>query len=352
MLLITDRPSEAHHLHKTLSQIQNCAVIAWHQVATYLGAPSIVICDIGFGSQASIELFRDAVSRYSDDAKAPLLCLTRDDAHFSDMQRHADGAAMVLRPETPQATLVEIVKSIVRRKQVRAGDAELHRFVRRSIGEADTVLVGLFEDARRGHQVSLSNLERGGRAIVAAVGRSRIRAWLDVVWHYDDITYQHCLLVAGLTAAFSFNLGLSLNKQHFLSQAALLHDIGKARIPLKILNKPGKLTGAEMDVMRGHTTIGAEMISSRRAVDRQFREIVRSHHEYLDGTGYPDGLRGEQISNFMRVITICDIYGALIERRSYKEPLPAGKALAELVAMGPKLDGGLVKAFHRMILDA
>ncbi len=91
---------------------------------------------------------------------------------------------------------------------------------------------------KRGEAVSIAELDRGASAMLGAVKKGKIRSWLDVVWQFDDITYQHCLLVAGLCAAFALRLGLTPNHQHLLLQAALIHDIGKARIPKAILNKP------------------------------------------------------------------------------------------------------------------
>ena len=185
--------------------------------------------------------------------------------------------------------------------------------------------------------------------MIAAVGGGRIGVWLDVVRNYDDITYQHCLLVAGLTAAFASRLGMTRRSQRLAAEAALIHDIGKAKIPRAILNKPSPLSGAELAVMRTHAALGHEMLVRQGGLDPQMLDIVRHHHELLDGSGYPDALRGGAVSPLVRLVTICDIYAALIERRPYKAPATSEAAMSILADMGPKLDTGLVKAFRAVV---
>jgi putative nucleotidyltransferase with HDIG domain len=131
-----------------------------------------------------------------------------------------------------------------------------------------------------------------------------------------------------------------------LARGALMHDVGKARIPTEVLDKPGELTSIEVEMVRRHPVIGANILLLNGAFDKEVVEIVTNHHEYLDGSGYPAGLRGSQISDLVRLVTICDIFGALVEQRAYKPALPASKAYDILVEMGSKLDGALVRAFQ------
>ena len=165
---------------------------------------------------------------------------------------------------------------------------------------------------------------------------------------FDDATHQHCLLVAGLAAAFSVTLGLSEVDRHRLAKAALLHDVGKVRVPTAILNKPGPRTEGEMAVMRTHPAEGHAMLLGGGFEDAMLT-VVRSHHEMLDGSGYPDGLKGASIPDLVRLVTVCDIYGALIERRSYKPPMAAGRAFGLLQGMAGRLDGDLVRAFTPIV---
>ncbi|TXM89577.1 HD domain-containing protein, partial [Methylobacterium sp. WL103] len=184
----------------------------------------------------------------------------------------------------------------------------------------------------------------GADLVVGALNKADIRGWLDVVWRFDDATHQHCLLVAGLAAAFARQLGLRAQDCRDLTQAALLHDLGKARIPLAILNKPGRLDADEMTVMRTHPALGIAMLQGQD-YPAAMLAVVRSHHEALDGSGYPDGLTAKQIPDLVRLITVCDIFGALIERRPYKRPHSGEAAYDILRGMTGKVDPDLVNAF-------
>ena len=102
--------------------------------------------------------------------------------------------------------------------------------------------------------------------------------------------------------------------------------------------------------MRGHPVIGYKMLVKQGGLRPEVLAAVRSHHEYLDGSGYPDGLKDAEIGDIVRMITICDIYAALIERRSYKPPMAPDQAYGMLVLMGTKLDAALVRAFEAVVL--
>ena len=130
-----------------------------------------------------------------------------------------------------------------------------------------------------------------------------------------------------------------------MSFAGMLHDIGKARIPLAILEKPGRLDENEMAVMRQHPEHGLDALGTAEVLPAEMLDMVVHHHEYLDGSGYPHGLQGSEISDLVRIMTISDVFGALIERRSYKPPLSFDAAYQILLDMGPKLDKDLVRAF-------
>ncbi len=136
---------------------------------------------------------------------------------------------------------------------------------------------------------------------------------------------------------------------NLLSQAALVQGIGKAQLPREILNKASPLSKAEIAIMRSHPLRGHAMLAAQGDLYPYVLDAVRHHHEYLDGSGYPDGLRGSQISRGVRMVTICDIYAALIERRPYKSPLAPRAALGQLDAMGGRLDVNLVRAFRNVV---
>ncbi|HUG60425.1 MAG TPA: HD domain-containing phosphohydrolase, partial [Methylomirabilota bacterium] len=179
---------------------------------------------------------------------------------------------------------------------------------------------------------------------IDAVGLDR---WRSTVRNHHRGTYQHSLLVSGLASRFGALLGLPTSERQVLTGAALIHDIGKIRIPTELLDKIGALTDAEFAIVRKHPSIGAAYLAGA-GLDPRIVSAVRHHHEMLDGSGYPDGLVGAEIPSIVRLVTICDIFGALVEQRSYKLPAPAVVAYATLEAMTAqgKLDAALVAAFR------
>lgn len=134
--------------------------------------------------------------------------------------------------------------------------------------------------------------------------------------NYDNYTYQHCLNVATLSISTGISLGLSEGALHDLGMAGLLHDIGKMMIPLEILNKPGKLTEEEFDIIKEHPGNAVSLLKD--LVPYSVLSAIQSHHEKLDGTGYPYGVSGSNIHFYGRVLAVCDVYDALTSDRSYR----------------------------------
>ncbi|MEA5094859.1 MAG: HD-GYP domain-containing protein [Sedimentibacter saalensis] len=134
--------------------------------------------------------------------------------------------------------------------------------------------------------------------------------------NYDNYTYQHCLNVATLSISTGISLGLSEGALHDLGMAGLLHDIGKMMIPLEILNKPGKLTEEEFDIIKEHPVNAVSLLKD--LVPYSVLSAIQSHHEKLDGTGYPYGVSGSNIHFYGRVLAVCDVYDALTSDRSYR----------------------------------
>ena len=188
------------------------------------------------------------------------------------------------------------------------------------VAEAVGALQSIFLSACVGGHLDPKSINEAGEAIVGQIETQGLASWIDIVRKHHSQTYQHCLLVTGVAVAFGQQLGLSLADRQRLSFAGMLHDIGKARIPLSILEKPGPLNQDEIAVMRQHPQHGVDALQGVD-VASEMLDMVVHHHEYLDGSGYPHGLVASEIADLVRIMTIADIFGALIERRSYKAPL-------------------------------
>lgn len=206
-------------------------------------------------------------------------------------------------------------------------------------------LQSMFASASLLSPIDSSAVQRAGDAVVGQIEAQGLASWIETVRMYHSQTYQHCLLVTGVAVGFGQHLGVSRSDLQRLSFAGMLHDIGKARIPLAILEKPGRLDANEMAVMRKHPEYGLEALSTQSGLAAEMLDMVVHHHEYLDGSGYPHGLQASEISDLVRIMTISDVFGALIERRSYKPPMSGDAAYQILLDMGSRLDKDLVREF-------
>lgn len=152
----------------------------------------------------------------------------------------------------------------------------------------------------------------------------------DVVEADDAYTGSHSRGVVELSLAVAERLGLDPRRRRNVEFAALLHDVGKIAVPKEIVNKPGPLDEAEWEAMRRHTTEGEAMLKRVGGVLADVGRIVRSSHEHYDGSGYPDGLAGEQIPIEARIVSCCDAFSAMTTTRSYRKAMSLEAALAEL----------------------
>jgi len=157
-------------------------------------------------------------------------------------------------------------------------------------------------------------------------------------------TCGHSGRVAELSLALAKVMGLSVVEQEMIHIGGHLHDIGKIGIPDAILNKPGKLTESEFAIIRQHPDIGSNIVSKVKAL-HAIESIVRHHHEHFDGTGYPDGLCGQEISLGARIVAVADAFDAMNTIRTYRPALSLKQAMAEMWrCRGSQFDPEIVDA--------
>jgi putative nucleotidyltransferase with HDIG domain len=167
------------------------------------------------------------------------------------------------------------------------------------------------------------------RELTAGDSQAEIRALVKALAEADGDTYRHSLEVAATAAVVGQRLGLGRAELVEVELGALLHDVGKLRLPPHILAKPERLSADEHRLIRLHPEWGAEMVGRIPGLEA-VALIVRLHHERPDGTGYPHGLCHERIPVASRIVSVCDAYGAMTKRRPYSEPLDVDAALHEL----------------------
>src|SRR5258708_22070498 len=185
-----------------------------------------------------------------------------------------------------------------------------------------TALASMFSAVLGGKPVDVACAEVAASKIADSIADDGLSSWLATVRRHHEGTFQHCLLVTGIAVDFGLSLGLRHVDIQRLYSAATFHDIGKAAIPLAVLNKPGRLDAQERALIETHPAAGYEALKGTAGISLEVLDAVRHHHEYLDGSGYPDGLCAASISDIVLILTISDIFAALIEDRRYKPPMP------------------------------
>ena len=263
-------------------------------------------------------------------------------------QAYALGATHVLFHPVYQPSLLAALNGPGKAKVL--SDDDDQGGARGAASEGTASLASMFSVVSRGHQVDAAAAKHAAGRISDTIAEDGFSHWLETVRRHHEGTYQHCLLVTGTAVAFGLNLGLAKADMERLYSAAMFHDVGKAKIPLAILDKPGRLDDRERAVIETHPAAGYDALKGTRGISSEILDAVRHHHEYLDGSGYPDALCAADISDVVRILTIADIFAALIEDRRYKAPLSRAEAYEVLCGMRGKLEGPLVGAFKEVAL--
>ena len=147
----------------------------------------------------------------------------------------------------------------------------------------------------------------------------------------DDYTYMHSVAVCALMLALANQLQLDEKQKREAGLAGLLHDVGKMFIPLEVLNKPGKLTDAEFTLVKSHPVLGHKLLLESDNIPDTVLDVSLHHHEKIDGSGYPDRLKGEQISLLSTMGAVCDVYDAITSDRPYKKGWDPAEAVRRMV---------------------
>ena len=179
-------------------------------------------------------------------------------------------------------------------------------------------------------------------------GRQSLKCILLALRAHDADTYSHSVRTLRLCALLGYECGIASAHLRVLKLGALLHDIGKVRVPREVLHRPGALTDEDWAAMRCHPRDGQRLLLGIPALADVAR-VVLQHHERWDGAGYPQGLSGEAIELNARVIAVADAFDSMVNDRSYRPALTLGAAFAELSrCAGTQFDPHIVAAFHRV----
>lgn len=212
-------------------------------------------------------------------------------------------------------------------------------------------VVEMFSDARMGKAIQVEHAKHLVEEISDSVMRHpHALISLARLKNADEYTYMHSVAVCGLMIALARQLNLDEELVHTAGLAGLLHDLGKMGIPGTILNKPGKLTDEEFNIIKSHPQLGAKVLLNHPLINAIVLDVVLHHHEKADGTGYPHRLKGPNISLFAKMGAVCDIYDAITSNRPYKKGWSPAESIRKMAEWSKgHFDEAVFQAFVKTV---
>lgn len=227
---------------------------------------------------------------------------------------------------------------------------EEHARAKKVITASKQAVIAMFNDVRMGKAVNAESAMQCVDEIAASVARNE-GALISLLRlkNKDDYTYLHSVAVSALMVVLAKELGLAVSEVKQAGLAGLLHDIGKAAIPMDFLNKPGALSDEEFAIVRLHPERGYELMQQANITDQVALDVCLHHHEKMNGKGYPHQLQGDEISLFAKMGAVCDVYDAITSSRSYKESWEPSRSLQRMAQWNDHFDDTVFKAFVKSV---
>ena len=293
--------------------------------------PDVIVLDVGMPGMDGLAFCRELKS--GADTRSIRIVLLTGMEDVEDVAGAAGADALLLKPFRPLELL-----GVVERLAGASVGAPMRRSPDQS-GEEQLVLYA--RDLRH-----LVEIERAQRGLLESAYRETVSALATALGTKDTGTRQHSQRVQRYALELAAVIDPALAADPALEYGFLLHDIGKIGVPDQILLKPGKLNEAEWRLMKAHTLLGAQMIGGVNFLHDAGVQVVRSHHERWDGSGYPDGLAGDEIPIGARIFAVADAVDAITNHRPYREARSWRACRQEIVAeKGKQFDPDVVDAF-------
>ncbi|MEM8839011.1 MAG: HD domain-containing phosphohydrolase [Pseudomonadota bacterium] len=307
----------------------------------------LAIIAVNLASSENISALRTLMKTVPTDVSTVFLVNRKN--RSETIQAGALGAKLMLeRTVDPDQLIANVVRLLATSSIV----TKKHEIAEAGAGRMSDMMDEITRVIRSGERLSSARVNECADGVIETVATCGVDTMLEAIRKHHSFTYRHCMIVTTFATALGVMYNLRQDDINRLTVGSLLHDVGKHVISPKILDKPGDLTESEAAIMRRHPVDGAALLKVSGDFDQEVIDIARSHHELLDGSGYPDGLQGMEVPDIVRVVTVVDIFAALIEARSYKNSLSAEKAYEKLEAFGRKLDTDIVRAFRPVALSS
>ncbi len=312
--------------------------------------PTAVVLDENVLPRGGLPLLRE-ICCVPDLDKLPIICTATSERNSFLADAIGLGVQTTLVKPFRRSALLQALSTEINGKIERSW-VRIEPIQRAALRRTTQVFNGIAELIGQGAPLPYESVRDACEPLVEAVSADRYKDMLHGIREHDNYTYVHTLRMSIFLAVFGHAIGVRGNDLLVLAAGGLLHDVGKISVPHRILNKPDRLSDAEMQTMRSHVTNTSMFLRGSPGVPRGALAIAEQHHEKLDGSGYPHGLKGKELNELARMATIVDIFGALTDRRAYKEAMEPERALHIMARLGGLLDQYLVGVFRTVLLDA
>ncbi len=350
--IVNSHKEHREQLHKVLSRLYN--VVSFDNNRSTLEAMRIRAPDLVIVDDRMLENGRGCLyDKRNDEKLSSIPCIVTGSSMPADVlgpDSASEMDAYLSRPFSKNQLFTRIGNQLSRATE--QAWEQLPELQKTALQKTVEDFLQLSDAIEAKEPLNISETNESCEPLVEAINNRQVQGVLDGVRGHHNYTYVHSLRVAAYLSVFGHSIGMRDDELITLSTGGLLHDVGKMVTPQDILNKPSKLDGADWEVMKSHVENSGDILDRTPDVNAGIRIIAMQHHEKLDGSGYPLGLAGTNLSELARMSAIVDIFGALTDERAYKPAFPAEKAFAILNDLDGQLDQKLVKVFRHTLENA
>ncbi len=297
--------------------------------------------------------FIKMLRRQRSFAEVPVIFTDNADEGSVQSAARECGADAYLAKPYRRSSLIRVISRQISKSVERKWET-LPSLPRNALVSTLDVFTRISDVMEKGEPIAYATVLTACGPLVEAVGMREYKDILKGVRDHDNYSYAHSVGTATLLLLFGYTIGLKEPDLSLLATGGLLHDVGKLSIPPEVLDKPpASFTAEEHKVMQSHVPLTLQYLERCPDIPKKLLAIAAEHHERLDGSGYPLGLKGGALNELARMASIVDVFCELSEKRTYRPPLDAEQALRVMtVDMAAKLDQKMLGLFREMLLDA
>ena len=316
-----------------------------------LSPPNLILVGQRVGTSSGATFIKELRRERSLSALPFIFIIDNEDFRTVDLIRDLGITDYLVKPYHRSALINAISKQLNGR--IERSWQDLPASQRKALEGSLTAFNSVADEIASGNPLPLRTITESCSAIVDVVNKEEFGFLFHKIKDHDNFTYVHSLRYSTFISLFGKAIGLPKEQQVLIATGGMMHDIGKMTIPRAVLNKEGRLTPSETKLMHSHVTTSQKLLSTNESIPKGVATIVTHHHERLDGSGYPRGLRAPELNQLARMAAIIDVFCALTDRRPYKRALAAHVAFETMATeMQCQLDQELLHRLKEILLDS